>query len=278
MLVDNQGNATATKNVICLHEQDNGISWKHTNWRTGRAVATRRRELVVQFIITLANYEYVFNFKLDQAAGIVVEARATGIVSVVNLDLGKTAPWGNVVNPGVLAQNHQHVFCVRIDPAIDGSSNTVVQEESLPVAMDPKTNPHGNLYEVRKTPITRSGGFDVEPLNNRVFKVQNTDKINPISGRPVGYKLVTPATQKLLADPRSMQAKRALFAQHHLWVTKYKDQELYAAGRYTLLGKNETGGVTDAAARNDHVVNEDVVLWSCFGLTHNPRVEDWPVM
>ncbi|UPK94782.1 hypothetical protein LCI18_005717 [Fusarium solani-melongenae] len=278
VLVDNEGNATATKNVICLHEQDNGINWKHTNWRTGRAVVTRRRELVVQFIITLANYEYVFNFKLDQAAGIVVEARATGIVSVVNLDLGKTAPWGNVVNSGVLAQNHQHVFCVRIDPAIDGSNNTVVQEESLPVAMDPKTNPHGNLYEVRKTPIAKSGGFDVEPLNNRVFKVQNTEKINPISGRPVGYKLVTPATQKLLADPRSVQAKRALFTQHHLWVTKYKDEELYAAGRYTHLGKNETGGVTDAAARNDDVLNEDVVLWSCFGLTHNPRVEDWPVM
>lgn len=278
MLVDNEGNATATKNVICLHEQDNGINWKHTNWRTGRAVVTRRRELVVQFIITLANYEYVFNFKLDQAAGIVVEARATGIVSVVNLDLGKTAPWGNVVNPGVLAQNHQHVFCVRIDPAIDGNNNTVVQEESLPVAMDPKTNPYGNLYEVRKTPIAKSGGFDVEPLNNRVFKVQNTEKINPISGRPVGYKLVTPATQKLLADPRSVQAKRALFTQHHLWVTKYKDEELYAAGRYTHLGKNETGGVTDAAARNDNVLNEDVVLWSCFGLTHNPRVEDWPVM
>ncbi|RSL96099.1 hypothetical protein CEP52_011689 [Fusarium oligoseptatum] len=263
VLVDNEGNATPTKNVICLHEQDNGINWKHTNWRTGRAVVTRRRELVVQFIITLANYEYVFNFKLDQAAGIVVEARAIGIVSVVNLDLGKTAPWGNVVNPGVLAQNHQHVFCVRIDPAIDGSNNTVVQEESLPVAMDPKTNPHGNLYEVRKTPIAKSGGFDVEPLNNRVFQ---------------GYKLVTPATQKLLADPRSVQAKRALFTQHHLWVTKYKDEELYAAGRYTHLGKNETGGVTDAAARNDDVLNKDVVLWSCFGLTHNPRVEDWPVM
>jgi primary-amine oxidase len=26
------------------------------------------------------------------------------------------------------------------------------------------------------------------------------------------------------------------------------------------------------------VKNTDVVVWSCFGLTHNPRVEDWPVM
>ncbi|KAF4458210.1 copper amine oxidase 1, partial [Fusarium albosuccineum] len=278
VLVDHDGQAKPTKNVICLHEQDNGINWKHTNWRTGRAVVTRRRELVIQFIITLANYEYIFNFKLDQAAGIMVEARATGIVSVVNSDPGKTAPWGNIVNPGALAQNHQHVFCVRIDPAIDGSKNTVVQEESLPVAMNPHSNPYGNLYEVRQTPIAKSGGYDVDPLNNRVFKVQNPGKINPISGKPVAYKVITPATQKLLADPRSTQAKRALFAKHHLWVTKYKDEELYAGGRYTLLSKNEVGGVTDAAARNDNTLNDDVVLWSCFGLTHNPRVEDWPVM
>jgi len=57
------GTAEKAPNVICLHEQDNGINWKHTNWRTGRAVVTRRRELVVQFIVTLANYEYIFNVR-----------------------------------------------------------------------------------------------------------------------------------------------------------------------------------------------------------------------
>ncbi|KAK1726039.1 copper amine oxidase [Colletotrichum acutatum] len=278
VLTDAKGSAVETKNVICLHEQDNGINWKHTNWRTGRAVVTRRRELVIQFIITLANYEYIFNFKFDQAAGIVVEARATGIVSVVNIDPGKTAPWGNVVSPGALAQNHQHVFCVRIDPSVDGNENTVVQEESLPLKMDQRTNPNGNLYEVRQTPITTSAGFDAAPMNNRVFKIQNLSKPNPISGKPVGYKITPPATQLLLADPNSVQSKRALFARHHLWVTKYKDHELFAGGRYTLQSKLEVGGVSDAADRNEDVLNQDVVVWSVFGLTHNPRIEDWPVM
>jgi primary-amine oxidase len=26
------------------------------------------------------------------------------------------------------------------------------------------------------------------------------------------------------------------------------------------------------------VRNEDIVVWHTFGTTHNPRVEDWPVM
>ncbi|POR32107.1 Amine oxidase [Tolypocladium paradoxum] len=278
VLTKADGSAEATKNVICLHEQDNGINWKHTNWRTGRAAATRRRELVVQFIITLANYEYIFAFKFDQAAGIAVEARATGIVSVVNIDEGKTAPWGNVVSPGALAQNHQHIFCVRIDPAIDGHSNTLVQEESLPVGMDKRSNPNGNYYEVRQTPITTSTGVDLAPFSNRVFKIQNWSKKNPVSGKPVGYKITAPPTQLLLADSNSIQAHRALFAKHHMWVTKHKDDELYAGGRYTLQSRREIGGVADAAARNDDILNEDIVVWSVFGLTHNPRVEDWPVM
>jgi Cu2+-containing amine oxidase len=71
------------------------------------------RELVVQFIITLANYEYVFAYKLDTAGGITLEVRATGIVSVVNIDPGKASEYGNVVSGGVLAQNHQHIFAAR---------------------------------------------------------------------------------------------------------------------------------------------------------------------
>lgn len=182
------------------------------------------------------------------------------------------------MSPGTLAQNHQHIFCVRIDPAIDGHKNTVVLQESLPLRIDARTNPNGNLYEVRETPITTSVGLDAAPMNNRIFKIQNLDKINPVSGKPVGYKIITPPTQKLLADPNSIQAKRALFAQHHLWVTKHQDNELYAGGPYTLQSTIERGGVADAAARNDDVLQSDVVVWSVFGLTHNPRVEDWPVM
>ncbi|KAF2181616.1 copper amine oxidase-like protein [Zopfia rhizophila CBS 207.26] len=278
VVIESDGEPRVHPNVICLHEQDNGIGWKHTNWRTGRAVVTRYRELVVQFIITLANYEYVFAYKFDQAGGITVEVRATGIVSVVSIDVGKTSSYGNVVSGGVLAQNHQHIFCVRSDPAIDGHKNTVLHEESHTAPWDKVTNPNGNFYEIRKTVINKSTGLDAAPQHNRVIKIVNPNKKNPISGNPVGYKFTPPPTQKLLATPGSIQAQRALFTNHHVWVTKYRDNELYAAGRFTLQSQLEIDGVAEMAKRNDDVTNEDVVLWSVFGLTHNPRVEDWPVM
>lgn len=232
---------------------------------------TRMRELVVQFIITLANYEYIFAYKLDTAGGITIETRATGIVSVVNIDPGKKSDYGNIVANGVLAQNHQHIFAIRVDPAIDGHKNTVVYEESLTAPWNKETNPNGNWYEIRKTVVEKSSGLDANPADHRVFKVINPSKTNPKSGNPVGYKFTPLPTQKLLAAKGSIQYNRALFTNHHVWVTKYRDDELYAGGRFTMQSKMEKDGVHDMAARNDDVTNEDVVLWNVFGLTHNPR-------
>jgi primary-amine oxidase len=118
--VSPSGTTSTTKNVICIHEQDEGIGWKHTNFRTNNPSVTRSRVLVVQQCLTVANYEYIFAFKFDQAAALHLETRATGIVSTHALMPGETSPYGAIVNPGVYAPNHQHLFSVRIDPAIDG--------------------------------------------------------------------------------------------------------------------------------------------------------------
>jgi primary-amine oxidase len=82
----------------------------------------------------------------------------------------------------------------------------------------------------------------------------------------------------LLAQPDSIVAKRAHSAHHHVWVTKHRDGELWAGGEFTNQSQYEINGVSDAAGRRDNVEDEDVVIWNVFGLTHNPRVEDWPVM
>lgn len=196
----------------------------------------------------------------------------------MNIDPGKTSPWGNVVSSGALAQNHQHLFCIRIDPAVDGHNNTVVAQESLPMPMTAEYNPYGAGYEVRDTPITKSTFFDASPQTNLTVKMVNESKLNPISGKPVSYKFMPTSSQLLLAHPDSVMAKRAKFAQHHIWVTKYKDGELWAGGEFTNMSQNEVDGVADAVARDEDVQNTDVVVWHTFGLTHNPRVEDWPVM
>ncbi|KAL4804661.1 copper amine oxidase [Aspergillus unguis] len=276
---DSKGTPVHLENVICLHEQDAGLQHKHTNYRTGAATAVRNRQLVVQMICTVANYEYIFAFVFDQAANVELEVRATGILSTVPFDNdvpGSTVPWGTNVGPGVMAPFHQHMFSLRIDPAIDGHANTVFYQDSVPLPED-EGNPHLVGYTTDETIIKESGTANTSVDKHRVFKIRNDNITNPITYKPVAYKLMAAPSQMLLASPKSFGTARAAFATKPIWVTKYRDDELYAGGEFTNQSK-QSQGVEKWVARKENVENEDLVLWHTFGLTHNPRIEDFPVM
>ncbi|KAL9098140.1 MAG: hypothetical protein Q9163_006145 [Psora crenata] len=278
---DDQGNPVPRANTVCIHEQDAGILWKHTNYRTNRAATVRNRELVVQSIITVANYDYLLAFIFNQAGEVTYEVRATGIVSTQPIDEGVNVPWGTVVHPGVLATHHQHIFSLRIDPAIDGNANTLINSEVHPMGRS-EFNPHGVGYYVKESIIPRSTGLDVDYETNRTFKISNPSSLNPVNGKPVSYKIQAPPFQKMVADPESYHHKRAEFADHNIYVTKYRDGELYAGGKYTNQSRGGQG-VRAWASREDDItgpngMGDDIVVWVQFGLQHVTRPEDWPVM
>ncbi|KAJ4324081.1 hypothetical protein N0V84_004047 [Fusarium piperis] len=274
-------------NVICCHEQDDGILWKHTNPRTGNAVVTRSRILVLQTIITVSNYEYIFAFHFCQDASIFYEVRATGILSTVPTEVGlkEKVPYGTVVAPGVLAPYHQHIFSLRIDPAVDGHANSLAIEESkaLPVGDPAVHNPFGVGYVTEQTIVEQEGGFDLDFTKARVFKLINENNINPITNTPVGFKLMPAYSQMLLSHPDSFHAKRSEFGKHAVWVTRYEDDDHFPSGKHTMQSSGGEGIASRISKRkstgvSQSVRNHDIVIWHTFGSTHNPRIEDWPVM
>lgn len=169
--VDPEESPVKIRNVVCVHEQDAGLQHKHTNWRdSSTATVVRNRQLVVQMICTLANYEYIFAYILGQAAGIELEVRATGILSTTPFDNEDPAsgnvPWATNVGPGVSAPFHQHMFSFRVDPAVDGFENTVFFEESVPLPPG-EENPFGAGYVTEETVIQKSGAVDTSVDRHR---------------------------------------------------------------------------------------------------------------
>lgn len=53
-----QGEGMVIPNAICLHEEDAGLLWKHTDTRLGHVEVRRNRRLVISMLSTFANYEY----------------------------------------------------------------------------------------------------------------------------------------------------------------------------------------------------------------------------
>ncbi|WP_307782199.1 gamma-glutamyltransferase, partial [Streptomyces sp. MBT65] len=47
-------------NAVCVHEEDDGILWKHHDGRTGRTEVRRSRRLIISAFATVANYDYGF--------------------------------------------------------------------------------------------------------------------------------------------------------------------------------------------------------------------------
>ncbi|KAJ5717301.1 hypothetical protein N7488_002947 [Penicillium malachiteum] len=275
-------NANNLKLGESTYQIDDGILWKHTNFRTNNAVVTRSRVLVLQTIITVGNYEYIFAFHFTQDASINYEVRAAGFLSTAPINLDQNVSYGTLVAPGVMAPYHQHLFSLRIDPAIDGHKNSLMVEEShaMPINDPAVHNPFGIGYTNTRSIVETESPLDLEIAKGRVFKIVSENVENGITGGPVGYKLIPRPSQMILAHPSSYHFQRSEFAEHAIWITRYHDGELYSAGEHTMqsLGGEGIASWIRGRPKPLSVRNEDMVVWHTFGTTHNPRVEDWPVM
>ncbi len=171
---DNDGNAVVLPNAVCLHEEDHGIAWKHTDFRTGYVEVRRMRRMVVSSIVTVGNYEYAYYWYLYQDGTIEYEVKLSGVISNGVVAPGEAPQYGTLVAPGVYGPHHQHFFNVRLDMAVDGAANRVY--EVTPTA-DPEGpgNPVGNAWRAREVLITDEtmARREADPLAGRYWKVVN---------------------------------------------------------------------------------------------------------
>ncbi|RPD53949.1 peroxisomal copper amine oxidase [Lentinus tigrinus ALCF2SS1-7] len=288
--VAHDGSAVVVKNVICIHEEDAGLLWKHTDFRVGgRAQAVRSRRLVIQQICTLANYEYIFNYMFYQDGNIELEVRLTGILQVYVKDGEEPNPFGTTLAPNVNAHYHQHLFSVRVDPMVDGIQNTVVETDILPLPNAPTGSPvnHlGNAFITSGKPITvaSEGARDFDYEKDRRWSIINPKVVHPHSKRNAGYSIMGKgAATPMMALPDSVVAKRAQFATKPLWVVKDvegpKGGRMWPSGKYVPQTRDvPSDSIANWAKGDDKLSEEDILLYITMGITHIPRPEDWPVM
>jgi primary-amine oxidase len=276
-LADDQGKPYTVKNAICLHEEDDGILWKHFDAGLRHTEIRRSRRLVVSFIITAGNYEYAFYWYFYQDASIELEIKLTGIVLTSALSPGETSDYGTVVAPQTLAAHHQHFFSIRLDMAVDGDRNSVLEVETEPVPRGPG-NPYGNAFRPRRTLLRTESQAQrlIDPLTGRHWLVINPNVANAL-GQPVGYKLVPGGNVVPFAHADSSVIRRAAFTTRHLWVTPFAPGERFPAGDYPNQHPGGAG-LPEWTKADRPIVNTDIVLWYTLGSHHLPRPEDWPVM
>jgi primary-amine oxidase len=276
VVADPDARPRTIRNAVCLHEEDDGVLWKHTDVFTGKQAVRRRRRLVVSFFATIGNYDYGFYWHLHPDGAIELDVKSTGVVFTGAYD-ERASRWSSQVAPGLGAPYHQHLFCARLDLTVDGARGAVdeLDVRRLPVSAD---NPYGNAFERTATRIAseREAGRFADRGAGRVWRVSSTQARNRF-GDPTAYVLEPEDGPALLADDGSSIAGRAAFASRHLWVTAYDPQRRYPAGE--LVNQHGGGAGLPAWVGEDRDVDGvELTLWHTFGVTHFPRPEDWPVM
>jgi primary-amine oxidase len=271
-----QGGVMTIENAVCIHEEDAGLLWKHWDFRTNRTEVRRARKLVISCICTVGNYEYALYWYLHTDASIQFEVKATGIINTVACQPGQPGPYAREVAPGLAGQIHQHIFCARMEMAVDGDSNSIVECNTHPEPPGPG-NPHGNAFREHETPLRTEleACRRIEPATHRYWKVINPDRLNHV-GRPTAYKLEPSHSITPMVHPDSPSGRRSRFTQNHLWVTAQHPEERFPAGEYV----NHSSGADDLLAmvqQDRPIENAELVVWHTFGLHHPVRPEDFPV-
>ncbi|MEW6306933.1 MAG: primary-amine oxidase [Verrucomicrobiota bacterium] len=295
VFADDMGKPYTQKQAVAIAESDAGILWRHYEYMSDQKESRRARQLELMYIATVGNYDYAFSWIFHQDGRLEVRAGLTGIllpkgVSATRcancdrlargqsqVDLPEEQRYGRLVAPHVVATAHQHFLNFRLDFDLDGTRNSVAEmnTRSLPASA---ANALANAFVTEPKLLERetAAARELNPLSNRKWHIFNPNVVNAL-GHQTGFTLVPHENAMPLAQPDALVRQRARFLDHPFRVTRFQPHELHAAGPYPNQGHG-ADQLTNWAANDESLVNEDLVVWYTMGITHHPRPEEWPIM
>lgn len=285
---------------IYAYERDGG---NLMYYRQGEQILhARATELVIGFMVPLGNYTYALNwvFKQDGSFAFVAElageiltkltrAAACGTCGMAPPPASAGAKplrpaagqmSGTLVAPHVVGVDHQHWFSLRLDFDVDGTDNAVAENNvrRLTATQSSAASGQGPYFtlERRVLPKALDARRDADDETSRTWTIFNPHSRGK-TGRAAGYEVV-PLGNTTTVYPSSREKGPAAFTFHHLWVTPYREGQLFADGRYPNQPSQSYGDTLYHFANADSIYDRDIVVWYSLGETHVPRPEDYPLM
>ena len=115
------GGVDTLENRVCVFERSTGEPvWRHYDLITQALESRPATEVVVRYIATVGNYDYVLDWVFDQKGNIAYKAGATGIDAVKGVKAQKLSDetaerdtaWGPLISAGRAGINHDHFLVV----------------------------------------------------------------------------------------------------------------------------------------------------------------------
>lgn len=287
-LADFSGAPVQVPRAIAVFERYAGPEYKHQEMGKPN-VSVERRELVVRWISTVGNYDYLFDWVFAENGTIGINAGATGIEAVkavktrtmADATAAEDTRYGTLLDHHIVGTTHQHIYNFRLDLDVDGEGNTLTEIDPV-VAPNtrggPRTSTMQTVQRHLKTERQAAQKFDA----STVRLLSNPSRSNKV-GNPVSYQLIPyaggthPIAKGANFGADEWIYHRLSFMDKQIWVTRYREDERFPEGRYPNRSKTDTG-LGQFTADDENIANTDNVVWLTTGTTHVARAEEWPIM
>lgn len=287
-IADFTGAPMTIPNAIAVFERYAGPEYKHQEMGKPN-VSVERRELVVRWISTVGNYDYMFDWVFAENGTIGINAGATGIEAVKGVkartmqdaSAKDDTKYGTLIDHNIVGTTHQHIYNFRLDLDVDGEANALTEIDNVVTpntAGGPRTSTMQTTQRTVATEKPAAQKFD--PAHIRLMS--NPGKTNKV-GNPVSYQLIPYAggTHPVAKGANFGQDEwiynRLNFMDKQIWVTRYNTDERFPEGRFPNRSNKDTG-LGQFSADDQAIVNTDNVVWLTTGTTHVARAEEWPIM
>ena len=163
-------------NRVFFYERDGGGLFAHTQPEDGSRIYARAKELVIGFVATVGNYDYLYKWVFCQDGTFSFEAELHGLilnktikdetcqVCAVQATKGPGTyvaqgdqRFGTIVSPQIAGIFHQHWINLRMNFDIDGPVNAVEECNTKLLPYHPTANPRGRAFTVER--IKSAGSF-----------------------------------------------------------------------------------------------------------------------
>lgn len=290
-LADNNGNPFTIPNAIAVFERYAGPEFKHTEMLGSSPgnESRQRRELVVRWVSTIGNYDYMFDWIFMANGNIQLTVGASGIEAVKAVrsrtihdeTAEEDTRYGTLIDHNIVGTTHQHIYNFRLDLDVDGEQNSLTEIDPV-VEENTAGGPRKSVMVTRErvVPTELESVQKFDPSTIRL--ITNPNEENRM-GYPVGYQVIPfaggthPIAKGALFSEDDWLFKRVNFMDKQIWVTQYNPDERFPEGKYPNRAETDTG--LKAFVEDDQTIeNVDTVLWMTTGATHVARAEEWPIM
>lgn len=289
VIADYKGQPQVIPNAIAVFERYAGPEYKHHEIFGNQDASEARRELVVRWISTVGNYDYMFDWVFSQNGVIGINAGATGIEAVKGVKARtmhdstakEDTKYGTLIDHNIVGTTHQHIYNFRLDMDVDGENNSFMHMDPV-VKADDKGGVRTSSMQIDSKVITNEQNAAEKFDPSTIRLLTNFNKENKL-GNPVSYQLIPfaggthPVAKGANFSKDEWLFKRLNFMDKQIWVTQYNPDERYPEGKYSNRSTHDTG-LGQFIGNNENIENKDLVVWMTTGTTHVARAEEWPIM